>query len=372
METVCSNNKCNGCMACLDICPKDAIWIEKSIKYYNACIDETKCISCGMCHSVCPNNTSCPSCRPIEWHQGWANDLKVRKRGASGGIATDISLNFIKRGGYVCSCAFTDGKFGFVLAKKEQDLSGISGSKYIKSDAGGIYSKVSALLQKGEKVLFIGLPCQVAGMINYAKLKKNDKNLYTIDLICHGTPSPIFLDMFLKEYGTTTKSCVNINFRAKNLFQIRDGSKTFCLEGVCDRYMIAFLSAINYTENCYSCQYAQPERISDITLGDSWGTSCEANELKKGISLILCQSEKGKKLINQANLHLLDVDLQNAIANNHQLVVPSIAPKSREKFFENIDKGMSFSKAVKKALPKECLKQDLKSILIKAGIFSSK
>lgn len=368
METVCSNNKCNGCMSCLDICPREAIYIEKSLKSYNAHIDMEKCIECGLCHNVCPSNASCLAHPPQMWCQGWSNDLEIRKNGSSGGVATALSLNFIRNGGYVCSCVFNDGKFGFVITADEKDLANFSGSKYIKSDAIGIYSKVFTLLQKGEKVLFIGLPCQVAGMVNYAKFKRNDKNLYTVDLICHGTPSPMFLDMFLSQYGVLAKNCYNIGFRVKDSFQINDNSRTFSSVGVCDRYMTAFLSALNYTDNCYRCQFAKKERVSDITLGDSWGSNCDSNEWKKGVSLILCQSDKGEELLSQSNLHLFDVDLDNAIAHNHQLSTPSIAPKSRAKFFRDIEKGMNFNGAVKRALPKECIKQDFKALLIKLHI----
>ena len=85
METVCSNNKCNGCMSCLDICPREAIHIEKSLKSYNAHIDMEKCIACGLCHNVCPSNASCLAHPPQMWCQGWSNDLEIRKNGSSGG-----------------------------------------------------------------------------------------------------------------------------------------------------------------------------------------------------------------------------------------------------------------------------------------------
>ncbi len=130
METVCSNNKCNGCMSCLDICPREAIHIEKSLKSYNAHIDMEKCIACGLCHNVCPNNASCLAHPPQMWCQGWSNDLEIRKNGSSGGVATALSLNFIRNGGYVCSCVFNDGKFGFVITADEKDLANFSGSKY--------------------------------------------------------------------------------------------------------------------------------------------------------------------------------------------------------------------------------------------------
>ena len=46
-------------------------------------------------------------------------------------------------------------------------------------------------------MVFIGLPCQVAAVKKYAEMKKvNTDDLFTVDLICHGIPS----DLYLKEH----------------------------------------------------------------------------------------------------------------------------------------------------------------------------
>ena len=134
--------------------------------------------------------------------------------------------------------------------------------------------------------------------------------------------------------------------------------------------MTSFLSALTYTENCYECSYAKKQRVGDITLGDSWGSALPEVEWKKGISLILCQSLKGKKLLDKTNMYLSDVDVENAIKNNHQLIHPSMAPKGKQKFFEGLKKGKSFNRLVMRALPKDCFKQDVKGVLIKLGIIS--
>lgn len=73
---------------------------------------------------------------------------------------------------------------------------------------------------------------------------------------------------------------------------------------------------------------------------------------KKGFLLFCVKAIKGEELLSQSNLHLFDVDLDNAIAHNHQLSTPSIAPKSRAKFFRDIEKGMNFNGAVKKGFAK--------------------
>lgn len=370
MKTVCEKDKCVGCMACIDICRKDAISIKDSVKTYNAVIDVNKCISCGLCEKVCQNITPISKQNPKSWYQGWANNKQTRTNGASGGFAMALAYKFIKDGGKVCSCTFSDGKFTFLIVDNEEDLLLFAGSKYIKSNSQGVYQKIKNELKLKNKILFIGLPCQVAGVKKYVG-EQLLHNLTTIDLICHGTPSPKILNYFLSQYNESVADISNISFRIK-IDKENDTGKVLSTKGCCDRYMSAFLSTLSYTENCYQCSYATKDRVGDITLGDSWGSDLAGDEMKQGISLALCQTDKGEKLLKEADINLFDVDIENAIANNHQLSHPSVAPKERENFFEGLQKGKNFNKLVKRALPKECIKQDLKAFLIKTKLLKAK
>lgn len=111
-----------------------------------------------------------------------------------------------------------------------------------------------------------------------------------------------------------------ISFRTKTAFQLKQNLKSVGIPGAIDKYSIAFLNSICYTENCYECQYARLERSSDVTLGDSWGTNLSNEEQKRGISLILCQTKKGQELLDLAELELREVDLDCAVQYNHQLI----------------------------------------------------
>ena len=369
MRTVCERNKCVGCMACIDVCKKDAIMIKDTFSEYNAVIDEHKCVNCGMCERVCQNHTLVEAYEPKMWKQGWTENEAIREQGASGGVAMQLAHTFVKDGGKVCSCAFDKGKFLFKIVDNANDLKMFAGSKYIKSNPVGIYEKLKKELKEDNSILFIGLPCQVAAVKKYVG-KSLQENLTTVDLICHGTPSPKILDKFLKQYNKEINDVKNIEFRVKGKFQVSSANGTIATLGCCDRYMTSFLSALTYTENCYECSYAKKQRVGDITLGDSWGSVLPEVEWKKGISLILCQSLKGKKLLDKTNMYLSDVDVENAIKNNHQLIHPSMAPKGKQKFFEGLKKGKSFNRLVMRALPKDCIKQDFKGVLIKLGIIS--
>lgn len=371
MTTVCQLNKCTGCMACIDVCPKGAIAIKDGMSAYNAEIDEAKCINCNLCHNICQNNNTIDLAKPIKWYQGWAEDEEVRAEGSSGGAASALMLAFVENSGYVCSCTFKDGQFVFDVTNNKDDISKFKGSKYVKSNPQGAYKKVKGLLKQGEKVLFIGLPCQVAAVKLFVGDKLQD-NLYTADLICHGTPSPQLLQMFLKQYDYELKDLKDIKFRVNDRFQVCEGDKGIPTTGIIDSYTISFINGLCYTENCYVCNYAQFNRISDITLGDSWGSDLPVEEQKKGISLMLCQTQKGINLIEHCGMHLLDVDIKNAVSHNKQLNAPMPKPSAREQFLTAIQSGKKYNKIIFKLYPKQTLKQLVKKILIDAKLYSAK
>ena len=358
VKTVCDLNKCNGCMACSSICPRQCITIKDTIDSMNSEIDEALCIKCKLCESVCPNITKPEKNNPIEWKQGWA-EKDIRNKSTSGGVASAIIKSFIQSGGYVASCLFKEGQFLFDITNDMEVAKRFAGSKYVKSNPGVIYKKIQERL-KNDKVLFIGLPCQVAALKNYVK---NQDNLYTIDLICHGTPSVKLLDQYLGERGYNLKELKDIKFRTKTDMGLFVDGEKINLSKVLDDYLCVFLESLDYTENCYSCQFASLERVSDVTLGDSWGTEYKDEE-KNGISLVLIQSEKGKELVNHSGLELKDVDLDNAIANNHQLSHPSLLSPKRNSFLKMIKDGKSFKSATFAVLPKMVLKQKIKLVLI--------
>lgn len=367
LKTVCVKDMCSGCMACLEICHKDAIRIEDSLRAYNA-VKTDKCVECGACHKVCQQNNPPIAVAPIVWRQGWAKDEKIRKIGASGGYASAIAGSFVEQGGIVCSCAFADGIFGFHLTRTIEGLRDFAGSKYVKSNPIGIYRQIKKLLCEGERVLYIALPCQVAAIKNFVG-EKLLENLYTIDLICHGTPSPKILQFFLNQYNVSLNQIDKIQFRNKiAYFDNVDELENFTTKGTDDRYVLSFLHCLIYTNNCYDCQYAKKERVSDITLGDSWGTSLPFSETDKGVSLLLCQTEKGQRLLELAALESTAVNPYEAVAHNIQLRHSSLRPATWKQFFDNIEKGKSFNASVFSSLSNACIRQSVKQIFICLGI----
>lgn len=367
MRTVCEKNMCTGCMACIESCPKKAVTIKDSLIAYNACVNEEKCVNCNICVSVCQVNGQVEKKKTVDWYQGWSSNNGLRLRSSSGGAGTSLAIGFVNQGGVVCSCSFVDGKFVFGFAESEEEVRQFTGSKYVKSNPNGVYKRTKDFLKNEKRVLFIGLPCQVAAVKKYIGEDLSDL-LYTVDLICHGSPSPKLLDCFFEEYGVSLSDLNDISFRKKTRFKIFNDYKKVVPDTVQDTYTYAFLSSLDYTDNCYSCQYACGERVGDVTIGDAWGSELSQEEKRQGISLLLIQTEKGHDLVNWSDMHLESIDSKKATEANHQLMNPSPKHPKRELFFSLISKGKGFNKAISKCCPEMYYKQKVKSVLIKLGV----
>ena len=368
---VCRENACAGCMACVSKCPKNAIFIQDNLDSYNAVIDERLCVDCGTCFKVCQINNPPTFCDTMEWFQGWANDTAIRARSSSGGAATAILKHFVQIGGIVCSCKFKDGEFSFAFADNINSIEDFSGSKYVKSSPKDVYSEIRRYIKNGKNVLFLGLPCQVAAVKNFIDSSLRD-HLVLVELICHGTPSPQVLELFLKDHKMCLGDLQNIKFRVKTNFFVSCNSnnsmQSIAPKGSSDLYSTLFLKGTTYTENCYSCRYAQTSRCADVTLGDSWGSSLSVDEKRQGISLIMCQTEKGIRLVKASDLHLEEVDKDKAIAANRQLRAPSVAPPERKQFFHILKTKQSFLRACSRVYPREFTKYKIKALLSKMRI----
>lgn len=363
-RTVCDPAMCSGCMACMEICPKNAITITDSVEHLDASIDADRCIGCNLCHDVCHELHPVTLEKTIECWQGWA-DPEVRSNSSSGGLATAIMQAFVERGGLVSSCKFIDGKFRFVLAHSYEELSGFSGSKYAKSNPDKIYRLIQAELRQGQRVLFIGLPCQVSALKNFIGRFNHGqllRELHSIDLICHGTPSMKLLHQGIREYGFDLDEARDVKFRNDIHMGISVDGNMLEPPGCLDPYLLGFLSGLFYTRNCFFCHYATEERVGDLTLGDSWGTDM-ADELPKGVSLALVQTGKGSALLKMGKLHLFDVDYANAVAHNAQLHSPTELTGRRDVFFKRYHRTGSVKKAVFAALPTASMKAKAKRIL---------
>jgi len=374
-RVICNHDKCTGCAACKDVCPKQCITMQPDdLDALHPVVDESICINCGLCEKTCPNNRELSYKLPHKVLAAWSNNNEVRRTSASGGIACELYHYWIKNGGVATGVVF-DRVEGchFILLENESDIKAVQNSKYTFSDTAGIYKVVKQKLQAGISVLFIGVPCQVAGL--YGFLKKEYDNLTTVDIICHGMPPATYLEQHIKSIEDKKKEYTHqLFFRDPKYYTY---TFTFTLKNIKgkefynkkvltrDNYQLGYHRALIYRENCYSCNYARKERISDLTIGDFSGLGRFApfEYDKHNVSCILENTDKGAALLKKLKgvLSMYERPACEAFEVEKQLKLPSAKHNGRYCFEQVYNKTHDYVKASNAAL------KDEKSKAVKAA-----
>lgn len=364
MDNICNLNKCTGCCTCLNVCPSKAIEMkEDQFGYIRPYIDQAKCIKCNLCSKKCPANNTSNIKRAEKAFAVWNADDEDRENSASGGVATVLARTIIEKGG-VAFGSIVDSNLNIIhsSAKNNSDLEKFKGSKYVQSFIGDSYKKVKNVLDERKSVIFIGTPCQIDGLNFY--LGKDYDNLITVDLICHGVPSRKLLIQHIEKVAPISIDNINgISFRGKNDYYLtlyKNNSEVYKKEREYDLYVKGFSQSLFLRENCYSCKYARPERVSDITIGDFWGLGKEKYFDRRGvkkISVVLPNTQKGLDFFCSCKEKVVceERDVEEAVNGNDNLRKPSLKHKNYDKFRELYDK-YGFEKAAKKCLNREIQK----------------
>ena len=369
---------CSGCGACVAVCPKNAIdFKEDRFGQKFPKIDQNKCIDCHLCEKTCPINHEffIPK---LELTKCYA--LQGRNKGhvegcSSGGVATIIARHIIEQGGYVFGCKFDENMdLNYVECSTLYELELIKGSKYVQSNLTQCYVQIKKRLVQGKKVLVIGLPCQIAGVKGY--LKKDYENLFLIDLICHGTPPVRYLKEHVERLGYA--KIENIKFREKKGFILtlfdNKKSKIFSVRSACDEYYSGFLNGIIYRENCYKCPYANPYRVSDITLGDFWGLDKETlvKKYEGAISVGLVHTEKGAAIFEEICDQIVyeERKIEEALEENGQLREPMKPDEHDRRVFLQYYPVLGFDRAFRKTklYKKKVLVSKCKNCIVKTRV----
>ena len=359
METICPKVKCTGCTACMNVCAHHAIsMLPDACGFMYPVINQNACVNCGLCVKTCPVNNPLHLESIKECYAVTVKDEEELLSCSSGGAATAISKYVIKQGGVVYGCSGTNPRHVcHIRVDALEAINHLKGSKYVQSDLGECFTQIKTDLGRLPIVLFIGTPCQVAGLKNF--LHKDYSNLFTIDLVCHGVPSQKMLNDNLSYYCSDDED-VELSFRRKNTKlkspQIQYGwivNKTHKDEETFkpynkDYYMFGFLKSLIHRENCYSCPYAQIQRVGDLTLCDFWGLQSDAGfENGKGVSAVLVNNERGIQFFERVRDMLVwkKREIIEATRWNDQLNRPCEKPKNYEKFVQVYSKG-SLKKAM--------------------------
>lgn len=363
---ICNHDKCTGCGACYNKCPKNCIKMkEDNLGFLYPVIEEDKCIHCNACRRVCPVNTPRKKRKIKDTFAAWDLDINSRKSSMSGGAAAVFSKYVIKNGGTVFGASWNDDfTVSHIEVQDEAELDKLKGSKYVQSNIGNIYESVEKTVKSGKMTLFIGTPCQCAGLMNF--ISDSYDNLYVVDIICHGVPSQKLLNDAVKE-AIGEKEYTQILFRDRTGYKLQIYNKDNLLYAKSYKevsYARAFLYGLHSRKSCYSCEYAEPKRVTDITIGDFWGLGVvEKFEHSKedGVSVILVNSDKGSDLLDKCKekMFLEKRQTEEAVNGNSQLQGPHQKHPKCSYFNSNYEEGKYYS------VLKKCFRTELIVVHVK-------
>jgi len=324
---------CCGCSACYSICPKEAIEMKPdALGFLYPVVTEDKCINCGLCEKVCAfkeeydvsNNLTEPIVYAVR-HK----DMRQIETSRSGAAFIALSDWILEQNGVVYGAGYI-GHFRVVhkRAQTKEERDEFKGSKYVQSDMNDVFTMVREDLKSGRLVLFSGTPCQTSGLNSYVG-ERLRKNLFLVDIVCHGVPSPYIWRDYLKYIEKKERRPINdVNFRDKLKFGWKDHKESFHFLNpdtytYTYTYTYTFYQHIMFRHSCGVCHFANLKRPSDLTLADYWGwekTDDKFNADDKGCSLILCNTQKGFELFEKAkkNVNYLSVRIENCMQPNLQ------------------------------------------------------
>ena len=376
--------KCTGCTACLNICPRQCIrMVPDQEGFYRPEILREECNDCGACQRVCPilhPSLPNPNAAP-RVYACWNRDDCTRLQSTSGGIFSALAHNVLEKEGVVFGAAYdAEMQVRHIAVTRTEELGALRSSKYVQSDLGSCYKQVGRYLKRKRWVLFSGTPCQVAGLLAY--LGRDYKQLYTCDMLCHGVPSPglfaRYID-FLKNHFHQRVVGINMRHKRKGwkklfytVVELEDG-RSRVLEGLTDSFMHSFLGGLSLRPACYQCPYTRIDRCGDVTLADFWGIGEFApfnHDTFKGISLILVNSGKGQQLFDaiRKNIVFEERSLEEAKYKRPKLSQPFSLPIKREPFFSNY-RVLSYEELAQKYMIDKGLKGVIKQLVPKEWLF---
>lgn len=360
---------CTGCGACAFKCPKGCITMkENKTGIVLPQIDKSSCVECHACEKVCPVLNEAQSHKSQKAYAAWSLDDEERRTSASGGVAAEMYKLAVENGFKIIGAVQQDDfSVKHEIAASKDAIVQFKNSKYVFSSAYDVFPIVKEAVRNKQKVMFIGLPCQVAAM---RKLFGNADELLLVEVVCHGTTPVSYLrqhiDMLNRKTGNVTKQ---MSFRDPYTYTY---TFTFTLYNTDnqlfyakrtkdgDTYQFGYHRAVSYRENCYHCRFAKPERNADITIADYHGLGLVKPAVydAKKVSLILINNEKGRdfvdSLIAEQRIFAEERPLEEPFKGEAQLRHPSLKSKYRKMFEEDIEKyDGDFEKAIVRAQNKK-------------------
>lgn len=345
---------CTGCGLCAEKCPKKCITMTENHEGFRfPKIDTNACVNCGLCYSICPTTAVADKLynkSSRSYFCAIISDKETLLKCSSGGVFGILSKYILTKNGYICGCVYNDEMEAVhIVSNKPEDIEKMYGSKYVQSRAEQCFLEISELLRVGFLVMFTGTACQIAALRIF--LGKDYSNLFCVEILCHGVPSPGFFRMYKEHLESKLNGKIkDIRFRDKRKNGWGSEHRTCIIyekngetkekRPVLPAYFSSFFYGLNLRESCYSCRFATSERIADLTIGDFWGSWKKyRRRFNEGISVVGVNSDKGQELtrsISQYFDFFEELAEAEAIASNDNFTHPIKRGTERADFYDGM------------------------------------
>ena len=336
---------CVGCANCVQACPQQCIcFIRDEEGFCYPQVDETRCVHCNQCNDVCPveSNPAVSQDRQETITLGaYHKDSSIRRNSSSGGLFSAFALNILKKGGSVFGASMVDlYHVKHIAIHTIEELAQIQKSKYVQSDLSGVFPQIKKELASARPVLFSGTPCQVKALYTFLGIRP--QILLTIEVVCHGVPSPMVFERYMRE-----ENAIRMDFRNKDRSWQTYDIELAKADGRIKRqraaynlYMRGFLQNWTLRPSCSRCPAKLFASGADITLGDFWGVHRIAPGLfdNKGTSLVFLHTEKGKRAWDavKKDSYFAVVPFDDAVSGNPSIIQSASFSKDRDRFFKDL------------------------------------
>lgn len=316
-------------------------------------VDADRCIECHKCERVCPFMKLDAPREPQAVYAACAIDERLREASSSGGLFTLLAEDTLRRRGVVFGARFDETwSVCHDYTETIEGLAPFRGSKYLQSRIGDSYRQAEQFLKEGRPVLFTGTPCQIKGLVHY--LGRGYDNLTTVDVVCHGVPSPMVWQRYLTTLRAKQGEIAGITFRDKSVSGWRrydfvaqmtvhssgGNVRQFYGDNI---YMRGFLHDLYLRPSCYACMAKGGRSQSDLTLGDYWGVERTCPDLDraldedKGTSVVMIHSERGQSLLEGMPCRYQETNYASALAGNPAIECTAAETPKRQLFFAQLD-----------------------------------
>lgn len=209
---------------------------------------------------------------------------------------------------------------------------------------GYTFRQVKSFLNQGKFVCFSGTPCQIEGLKSY--LKRDYKNLITVDVVCRAVPSPLIFRKYIEYQEKKLADHIKtVRFRDKHygykystMNVITDNNKGNYHQGVeSDPWLRAFFSNICDRPSCHDCRFRKQYRVSDFTIWDCFhaGRFSKMLDNDKGATRVLVHSEKGKRIFDviKDDFSYIQTKPEDIVAGAKEMKESVAANPCRDDFF---------------------------------------